>query len=76
MPSPSVSLGVSMVSAATVPSSFNSTFSVTSPPKPCTVAVSGLPEATPPPLTMVLTALMAAVEVKVAPVSASMPSSP
>ena len=76
MPRPSVSLGVSMVSAETVLSSPSITFSVTSPPKPCTVAVSGPPEASPPPLTIVLAALMTAVDVNVAPVSASMPSSP
>ena len=76
MPRPSVSLGVSMVSADTVLSSPSSTLSVTSPPKPCTVVVSGPPEASPPPSTMVLAALMTAVDVNVAPVSASMPSSP
>ena len=49
---------------------------VETPPKPATVALTGSAEAVPPPATMALMALMAAVEVNVAPDSASMPSSP
>ena len=76
LPRPSVSSGVSIDSAATVLSSFSRTVTVTSPPKPCTVWETGSADFAPPPDTISLMASSAALEVKVAPVTASMPSSP
>ena len=87
-PRPSVSFGVSMVRALIVPSSFFSAWTVTSPPKPCSVASVTEPAAAgsscvfvssgaaSSPAASRLIAFRAAVEVTVAPDRASIPSSP
>ena len=76
LPRPSVSSGVSMLRAETVLSAFRRAVTVTSPPKPLTVVDTGSADALPPPDTISLMASNAALDVKVAPVTASMPSSP
>ena len=76
LPNPSVSFGVSTASAATELSGFSLTVTVTSPPKPCTVLESGALDSVPLPLTTALMAPSAACEVIVAPLTASMSSSP
>ena len=76
LPRPSVSFGVSIDSAEIELSGFRRAVTVTSPPKPFAVALTGSADSTPSPAITALIALSAAVEVTVAPVSASMPSSP